>query len=160
MARHPKRMGHQPALKERSGIDKPTFATFSMIGPPARWSSTFGRSGEPERRASPSSVYFDSDQIIPLQFASSSPWSAMNARETKMSPKTPEPEIGRATSAVLVSLLKTLLEKSVLSNAEVRVTLTKAAYDLHPHEYAAPADDAAGIILNEMLPRFPEDGGD
>jgi hypothetical protein len=77
-----------------------------------------------------------------------------------MSPRSPKPEIGRATNAVLVSLLQTLLEKSVLSNTDVRAILTKAAYDLHPHEYAVPAGDAAGIILNEMLPRFPEDGGD
>lgn len=76
-----------------------------------------------------------------------------------MSPKNPEPEIGRATSAVLVSPLNALLEKSILSNAEVRALLTRAAYDLHPHEYAALAEGAAGIILNDMLPRFPEDGG-
>jgi len=69
-------------------------------------------------------------------------------------------ELGRATNAVLVLLLRTLLEKSVLSNTDVRVILTKAAYDLHPHEYVAPAEGAAGIILNDMLPRFPEDGGD
>jgi len=77
-----------------------------------------------------------------------------------MSARSRDVEIGHATNAVLVSLLRTLLEKSVLSNAEVRVLLTKAAYELHPHEYAAPAEGAAGIILNDMLPRFPEDGGD
>jgi hypothetical protein len=75
-------------------------------------------------------------------------------------PRSREVEIGRATNAVLVSLLKTLLEKSVLSNADVRALLTMAAYDLHPHEYTAPAEGAAGIILNDLLPRFPEDGGD
>jgi hypothetical protein len=77
-----------------------------------------------------------------------------------MSPISRDTEIGRATHAVLVSLLRTLLEKSVLANADVRTLLTKAAYDLHPHEYAAPAEGAAGIILNDILPRFPEDGGD
>ena len=77
-----------------------------------------------------------------------------------MSPRSSEPEIARAVNAVLVSLFKTLLEKSVLTNADVRAILTNAAYDLPPHDYAAPAGGAAGIILNEMLPRFPEDGGD
>ena len=77
-----------------------------------------------------------------------------------MNPRSREAEIGYAANAVLVSLLRTLLEKSVLSNAEVRTLLTKAAYDLHPHEYAAPAEGPAGIILNDLLPRFPEDGGD
>jgi hypothetical protein len=77
-----------------------------------------------------------------------------------MNPKSCETEIGRAANAVLVSLLRKLLEKSVLSNADVRALLSKAAYDLHPHEYAAPAEGAAGIILNDVLPRFPEDGGD
>lgn len=48
----------------------------------------------------------------------------------------------------------------MLTNADVRAILTNAAYDLPPHDYAAPAGGAAGIILNEMLPRFPEDGGD
>jgi hypothetical protein len=77
-----------------------------------------------------------------------------------MHPKGPDPEMGRATNAVLVSLLKALLEKSVLTNPDVHAILTKAAYDLHPHTYAAPAGGAAGIILNDMLPQFPEDGGD
>jgi hypothetical protein len=77
-----------------------------------------------------------------------------------MGPRSRETEIGHATNAVLVTLLRTLLKKSVLSNSDVRALLTKAAYDLHPHEYAAPAGGAAGIILNDLLPRFPEDGGD
>ena len=65
-----------------------------------------------------------------------------------------------ALKAVLVLVLRALVEKAVLSNTDVRALLTKAAYDLHPHEYAAPAEGAAGIILNDLLPRFPEDGGD
>ena len=69
-------------------------------------------------------------------------------------------EMASATNAVLLSLIKMLVEKSILSNSDVRVLLTKAAYDLHPHEYAAPAKGAAGIILNDLLARFPEDGGD
>jgi hypothetical protein len=77
-----------------------------------------------------------------------------------MSPRTPQPETASAANAVLVSLLRALLEKSVLSSTDVRALLTKAAYELHPHDYAAPAEGAAGIILNELLPRFPEDGGD
>jgi hypothetical protein len=71
-----------------------------------------------------------------------------------------ELELGNAASAVLVSLLKTLVDKDVLSNAEVRVLLTKAAGDLGQHEYAAPVKGAMGIILNDLLPIFPEDGGD
>jgi hypothetical protein len=47
---------------------------------------------------------------------------------------------------VLVFLLRATVEKSVISNTDVRALLTKAAYDLHPHEYAAPAEGAAGII--------------
>ena len=71
-----------------------------------------------------------------------------------------ELELGNAASAVLVSLLKTLVNKNVLSNAEARALLTKAAGDLGPHEYAAPVKGAMGIILNDLLPMFPEDGGD
>ncbi len=71
-----------------------------------------------------------------------------------------ELELGNAASAVLVSLLKTLVDKNVLSNAEARIVLTKAANDLSPHEYAAPVKGAMGIILNDLLPMFPEDGGD
>jgi len=71
-----------------------------------------------------------------------------------------ELELGNAASAVVVSLLKTLVDKNILSNTEVRVLLTKAANDLGPHEYAAPVKGAMGIILNDLLPMFPEDGGD
>jgi hypothetical protein len=77
-----------------------------------------------------------------------------------MNPRNFKAETASAANAVLVSLLRTLVEKSVLSSADVRALLTKAAYDLHPHDHAAPAEGAAGIILNELLPRFPEDGGD
>jgi hypothetical protein len=71
-----------------------------------------------------------------------------------------ELELGNAASTVVVSLLKTLVDKNILSNTEVRVLLTKAANDLGPHEYAAPVKGAMGIILNDLLPMFPEDGGD
>lgn len=71
-----------------------------------------------------------------------------------------ELEIGNAASAVVVSLLKTLIDKNVLSSAEVRALLTKAASDLGPHEYTAPVKGAIGIILDDLLPLFPEDGGD
>lgn len=71
-----------------------------------------------------------------------------------------ELELGNATSAVLISLLRTLVDKDLLSNADVRVLLTKAASDLGPHEYAAPVKGAMGIIVNDLLPMFPEDGGD
>lgn len=68
--------------------------------------------------------------------------------------------LANATNAVLVSLLKTLINKNILSNAEARILLTKAAGDLGPHEYFAPVKGAVGIILNDLLPIFPEDGGD
>ncbi len=71
-----------------------------------------------------------------------------------------ELELGNAASAVLISLLKTLVNKNILSNAEARILLTKAAGDLGQHEYAAPVKGAMGVILNDLLPMFPEDGGD
>ena len=67
-----------------------------------------------------------------------------------------EVEIGNATSAILISLLRTLAEKEILSNADVRSLLTNAASDLGPHEYTAPVKGAIGIILDDILPRFPE----
>jgi hypothetical protein len=68
--------------------------------------------------------------------------------------------LGNAASAVLVSLLKTLVNKNILSNTEARILLANAANDLGPHEYFAPAKGAVGIILDDLLPMFPEDGGD
>jgi hypothetical protein len=65
-----------------------------------------------------------------------------------------------ACSAVLMSLLRTLVDKEILSNADVRAVLSKAVNDLGPFEHVAPARGAAGIILNDLLPRFAEDGGD
>lgn len=69
-------------------------------------------------------------------------------------------EAGQAMSAVLVSLMKTLVGKGLLSNAEVRTALTGAASRLGPHDYGAPVKGAMGIILNDLLPQFPDDGGD
>lgn len=71
-----------------------------------------------------------------------------------------ELEIGNATSAVLISLLRTLIDKGVLSNIEVRALLTKAANDLGPHEYTAPVKGAIGVILDDILSQFPDNGGD
>lgn len=71
-----------------------------------------------------------------------------------------ELEIGNATSAVLISLLRTLVNKKVISNTDVRVLLTKAASGLGPHDYTAPVKGAIGVILDDILPKFPEDGGD
>lgn len=71
-----------------------------------------------------------------------------------------ELEIGNATSAILIALLRTLVDKNVLSNNEVRAILTKAATELGPHNYTAPVKGAIGIILDDILPKFPEDGGD
>jgi hypothetical protein len=70
-----------------------------------------------------------------------------------------ELELGNATSAILIALLQSLIDKDVLSNGEVRALLTKAASDLGPHDYTAPVKGAIGIILDDILPKFP-DGGD
>jgi hypothetical protein len=69
-----------------------------------------------------------------------------------------ELQIGKATSAILVSLLQSLVAKEILSNAEVRGLLTKAANDLGPHGYTAPYEGGIGVILDDLLPKFPEDG--
>lgn len=71
-----------------------------------------------------------------------------------------ELEIGNATSAILISLLRTLVDKRVLSNTEARAVLTRAATELGPHNYTAPIKGAIGIILDDILPQFPENGGD
>ena len=71
-----------------------------------------------------------------------------------------ELEIGNATSAILISLLRTLVDKHVISNTEVRAVLAKAATALGPHDYTAPVKGAIGIILDDVLPQFPENGGD
>jgi hypothetical protein len=70
-----------------------------------------------------------------------------------------ELEIGNATSAILITLLQVLIEKDALTNVEVRALLTKAASSLGSHEYTAPVKGAIGIILDDILPKFP-DGGD
>ena len=69
-------------------------------------------------------------------------------------------EIGIAANAFLVSLLRTLVDKAVPSNADVRAILTRAASGLPSHQYTAPATGAEGTIRNDALPRFPGDGGD
>jgi len=71
-----------------------------------------------------------------------------------------ELEIGNATSAILISLLRILVDKRVLSNTETRAVLTKAAAELGPHDYTTPVKGAIGIILDDILPQFPENGGD
>jgi hypothetical protein len=71
-----------------------------------------------------------------------------------------ELDVANATNAVIISLLKTLIDKGALSGLEVRALLARAASDLGPHEYTVPVKGAIGIILNDMLPIFPEDGGD
>ncbi len=71
-----------------------------------------------------------------------------------------ELEIGNATSAIVISLLKALIDKNVLSNNDVRVLLSKAANELGPHEYTAPVKGAIGIILDDILAKFSENGGD
>lgn len=69
-------------------------------------------------------------------------------------------DVSHALTAVTASLLRTLVRKNVLSNADVRDVLTKAASEITPHEYTAPTPGAAGVILDELLPMFAEDGGD
>lgn len=71
-----------------------------------------------------------------------------------------ELEIGNATSAMLISLLHTLVDKDVLTTTEVRALLTRAASDLGPHDYTAPVKGAIGIILDDVLVKFPGIGGD
>ena len=71
-----------------------------------------------------------------------------------------ELEIGNATSAMLISLLHTLVDKDVLTVTEVRALLTRAASDLGPHDYTAPVKGAIGIILDDVLAKFPGIGGD
>ncbi len=57
-------------------------------------------------------------------------------------------------------MAETLVNKNILSNADAPALLSRAAGDLGQHEYAAPVRGAMGIILNDLLPIFPEDGGD
>ena len=77
-----------------------------------------------------------------------------------MNGKGRELEIGNATSAIVISLLQALVDKHVLSNTEARAVLTKAADKLGPHDYTAPVKGAIGIILDDILQQFPENGGD
>jgi len=71
-----------------------------------------------------------------------------------------ELELANATNAVLIVLLHNLVGKGILSNREVRALLSKAAADLGPHDYTAPVKGAIGVILDDILPAFPENGGD
>jgi hypothetical protein len=68
--------------------------------------------------------------------------------------------VSNVARVIVVSLLRALIDKGVLSNNDVRAILTKAAADLGPHDYTAPVRGATGIILDDILPQFPEDGGD
>ncbi len=70
------------------------------------------------------------------------------------------PELAIAANAIVLSLLQTLLDKNLLSNTDVRALLMRAAGQLEPHDYGAPAKGAIGIILDDVLPLFPEPGGD
>ncbi len=69
-------------------------------------------------------------------------------------------EIGNAVSAVLVALMQTLVDRNILSSADIRQALTGAARHLGPHDYGAPVKGAIGIILNDIMPQFPDTGGD
>jgi hypothetical protein len=85
---------------------------------------------------------------------------AIVTQDIAMHRKGREFDIGDATAAILISLLQVLAKKDLLTNAEIRAVLMKAANDLGPHEYTEPIKGAVGIILDDILPRFPEDGGD
>ncbi len=71
-----------------------------------------------------------------------------------------ELELANATNAVLIALLRGLVDKGIFSNDEVRALLSKAAAELGPHNYTAPVKGAIGVILDDLLPAFPENGGD
>jgi hypothetical protein len=47
-------------------------------------------------------------------------------------------------------LLRALVEKNVLLNAEARTLLIKTASALDSHEYTFPVKRVAGIILNDF----------
>jgi hypothetical protein len=80
--------------------------------------------------------------------------------ENAMYGKGHELDVSNAATAVLAALLKALVDKNLLTNADVRALLTNAAEGLGPHEYVAPEKGAIGIILDDMLPVFPDSGGD
>lgn len=43
---------------------------------------------------------------------------------------------------------------------EIGNATSEAATELGPHNYTAPVKSAIGIILDDVLPKFPENGGD
>ena len=69
-------------------------------------------------------------------------------------------EIENAVIAVVVALMQALVDRNVLSNKDVRQALAGAASHLGPHDYGAPVGGAIGIVLSEIMPQFPDSGGD
>jgi hypothetical protein len=69
-----------------------------------------------------------------------------------------ELEIGNATSAILISLLRALVDKQVLSNTEARAVLTKAADKLGPHDYTAPVKGGSASSSMTFCNSFPRTG--
>ena len=65
-----------------------------------------------------------------------------------------------AGGVIMVALLETLVEKNVLSAAEVRALLSKALLGIGPHARSAGGYEASWAIANIMRERFPESRGD
>jgi hypothetical protein len=57
-------------------------------------------------------------------------------------------------------LLQSLVDEDVVTTVGVQPVLTRAASDPGPHDYTAPVKGAIGIIVDDLLPKFPEIGGD
>jgi hypothetical protein len=65
-----------------------------------------------------------------------------------------------AGGVIMVALLETLVEKNVLSAAEVRALLSKALLGIGPHARSAGGYEASRAIANIMRERFPERRGE
>jgi hypothetical protein len=61
-----------------------------------------------------------------------------------------------ASGVIMVALLETLVEKNVLSAAEVRALLSKALIGIGPHARSAGGYEASRAIAAIMRERFPE----
>jgi hypothetical protein len=61
-----------------------------------------------------------------------------------------------AGGAIMSALLDTLVEKQVISNAEVRALLSRALLGIGPHARSAGGYEASKVIASIMRERFPE----
>jgi hypothetical protein len=64
-----------------------------------------------------------------------------------------------AGGVIMVALLETLVEKNLLSAAEVRALLSKALLGIGPHARSAGGYEASRAIAAIMRERFPESRG-